>query len=348
MGHNPTSYPGDGVSPLSVVLSCLHRVKRSGSGYTAQCPAHDDRHNSLSIGEGRDGRVLLMCMAGCSTEDVLFKLGLTMRDLFDRRADPVRNNTKTNGRGGAAIPPKNGATPQQSPPPAGCTLAQYAEAKGLPLAFLQSLGLRDIVYQKAPAIRMPYLNENREEVAVRYRIALDKSSEEDNRFRWKSGARLLPYGLHRLIQARKAGYTTVPEGESDCHTLWYVDEPAQGLPGANLWREEWATYFEGIPIIFVVIESDQGGQAVRRWLASSSIRDRVRLVRLGEHKDPSELYLSDREHFKENWKAALEAAIPWTVEAQAKTEAKSRQAWETCKELATAPDIMSRFTSALA
>jgi hypothetical protein len=51
--------------------------------WMARCPSHDDRNPSLSIGEGRDGRVLVRCWAGCPTEAVLSKLGLRMSDLFD-------------------------------------------------------------------------------------------------------------------------------------------------------------------------------------------------------------------------------------------------------------------------
>jgi len=47
----------------------------------AFCPAHDDRNASLSV-HVSDGRILLHCNAGCSTEDVVNALGLTMSDLF--------------------------------------------------------------------------------------------------------------------------------------------------------------------------------------------------------------------------------------------------------------------------
>ena len=47
----------------------------------AFCPAHDDRNASLSV-HVSDGRILLHCHAGCSTEDVVNALGLTMSDLF--------------------------------------------------------------------------------------------------------------------------------------------------------------------------------------------------------------------------------------------------------------------------
>ncbi|MGI8961479.1 MAG: DUF3987 domain-containing protein [Bryobacteraceae bacterium] len=45
--------------------------KRVGTGFIALCPSHDDRHPSLSINEGEQGRVLFKCHAGCTQEDVL-------------------------------------------------------------------------------------------------------------------------------------------------------------------------------------------------------------------------------------------------------------------------------------
>lgn len=48
----------------------------------ARCPAHEDRNPSLSLKEGRDGRALLYCFAGCQLVDVVAALGLSMSDLF--------------------------------------------------------------------------------------------------------------------------------------------------------------------------------------------------------------------------------------------------------------------------
>lgn len=50
--------------------------------WQAKCPAHPDKSPSLAINEGRDGRVLVRCWAGCETGDILAALNLTMRDLF--------------------------------------------------------------------------------------------------------------------------------------------------------------------------------------------------------------------------------------------------------------------------
>lgn len=67
---------------LDALLSRLHGVRRSGSGYVALCEAHQDANPSLSIREGDDGRVLVHCHSGCSTENLLSALGLSWPDLF--------------------------------------------------------------------------------------------------------------------------------------------------------------------------------------------------------------------------------------------------------------------------
>src|SRR5439155_706070 len=63
------------------LVSHLH-AQRSGKGWLARCPAHDDRKPSLSIDEGADGRALLKCHAGCDNTAILESLGMEPRDLF--------------------------------------------------------------------------------------------------------------------------------------------------------------------------------------------------------------------------------------------------------------------------
>ena len=47
------------------ILALFENPKKSGDGFVARCPAHDDRNPSLSIAEGDDGKTLLNCHAGC-------------------------------------------------------------------------------------------------------------------------------------------------------------------------------------------------------------------------------------------------------------------------------------------
>ena len=68
--------------PVEVVLARLENPKRSGTGWSARCPAHDDRTPSLSVAEGDDGRVLVHCHAGCAPEAIVEAWGLQMSDLM--------------------------------------------------------------------------------------------------------------------------------------------------------------------------------------------------------------------------------------------------------------------------
>lgn len=64
------------------ILSRLQGVRGGHGQWTARCPAHDDRQNSLSVGEGEDGRILLRCHAGCDVDRITAALGVTRSDLF--------------------------------------------------------------------------------------------------------------------------------------------------------------------------------------------------------------------------------------------------------------------------
>ena len=80
---------------LQNILSRLQKVKKVGNGWQACCPAHADRDPSLRIDEGKDGRVLLKCFAGCDTKDIVAALGLRMTDLFPRPQPPGDRDQKT-------------------------------------------------------------------------------------------------------------------------------------------------------------------------------------------------------------------------------------------------------------
>lgn len=57
------------------------------------CPAHDDRNPSLTVRRGHDVPFVLYCHAGCSFDDILSSIGLTMNDEWradeSRRTDPL-------------------------------------------------------------------------------------------------------------------------------------------------------------------------------------------------------------------------------------------------------------------
>ena len=69
----------------------LERSQRSGSGWMACCPAHEDKTPSLSITDREDGGVLIHCHAGCEQTAVIN--ALRERRLWDRDSvsSPYRN-----------------------------------------------------------------------------------------------------------------------------------------------------------------------------------------------------------------------------------------------------------------
>jgi hypothetical protein len=126
-------------------LSHLEKVKKTGKQWEAECPAHDDHEASLSVSVGDDGRVLVNCFAGCTAESIVAALGLSLKDLFPSQ--------EGGGRGGLYLLKKtcNRATAEIS----GCSLAEYADAKGLPVAWLLRNGVSEMTYLKKPAVRIP-------------------------------------------------------------------------------------------------------------------------------------------------------------------------------------------------
>ncbi len=68
------------MNPLDDALTALERVTgyrpvKSGDGYKARCPCHDDHNPSLSV--KMNGRLLLHCFAGCPYDHIIAALHLT-------------------------------------------------------------------------------------------------------------------------------------------------------------------------------------------------------------------------------------------------------------------------------
>lgn len=81
------------------LLDRLRNVTDAGQGaWTALCPNHDDQRNSLSIGIGDDGRLLIHCHAGCDSNDIVRAAGLKMTDLFPASNNGHARNGKPQGR----------------------------------------------------------------------------------------------------------------------------------------------------------------------------------------------------------------------------------------------------------
>ncbi|MEK7217176.1 MAG: VapE domain-containing protein, partial [Chloroflexota bacterium] len=65
----------------------LQGARKSGDGWTAKCPSHEDARASLSFRDA-DDKILLKCHAGCATEEIVSALDLRMTDLFTDAPTP--------------------------------------------------------------------------------------------------------------------------------------------------------------------------------------------------------------------------------------------------------------------
>lgn len=110
-------------TPVELLLSRLKDVTKSGDGWMACCPAHDDRTPSLSIGEGREGRVLLKCFGeGCSVDAICESVGLKPADLFSKIPSASKSTELLRSQS------KPGNRKQSQPKPDGKAYPTSAEA----------------------------------------------------------------------------------------------------------------------------------------------------------------------------------------------------------------------------
>jgi hypothetical protein len=187
--------------PIDRVVERLKDARVHNGYVMALCPAHDDHQPSLSLKEGDDGRVLIKCHAGCTTETIVEAIGLKMHELFDEKRGggdsypsgngamvqhPLNKPDKNAGSsvaGGDATPDNSATPPDRGGYPylrlvdgqdaQDCTLGAYAEYVALPEDFLRGLGLKEIHYIDQKAVKMPYLDAaGSEEVCVRFRVSL--------------------------------------------------------------------------------------------------------------------------------------------------------------------------------
>ena len=244
--------PSAGQTPADVFLSRVHHVRpKGGGGWTARCPAHDDRSNSLSIDINATGDVLLRCFVGCEFQDIVRAADLSASDLF------VRESRVSVSSG------------SKSPRPA--TVAAFAEAKSLPLAFLSECGFRDVATLTARE-RSEYGIDagTREGILIPYRL-LDGSLAERHRLRsalvakdgsfWVGarGGQVVPYGLDLWGATGQREAVAFCEGETDALAMQLAGLPAIGIPGANVWNCLKPDHVRGVTRAYVMQDGDPAG-----------------------------------------------------------------------------------------
>ena len=289
--NNTTTVPRFGGNQLSVLDVISRHAPRNwkvnpGSDrgrYSMQCPLpdHADRQRPGYSGSfSVDADEIVYFCFGCGGKGNGYQLQKILSGDGSVAAPrqnslPARNSTKTK---------KPKTQPREKLQ--GVTADQLAEAKGLDPDFLRSLGWQDALYgyNKTPAIKIPYPDENGGDVQVRYRVGLD----DGQRFFWEKGAKPRPLGLDRLNHLKDQGMVIFVEGETDFATLTEHGYPVQEIPGATNWQASWAPYYVDIPVQYVCQEPGVGGEQFVAKISASFPYVRVIEAPPGA-KDPTEL-----------------------------------------------------------
>ncbi len=254
-------------------LRRLDGVKRSGKGWMARCPAHDDHNPSLSITETSDGKTLLKCFAGCQPEQVVSAVGLEMKDLFPA----ALNNGENVGRSKAKVATATAARIAH--------VYDYVDERG------------ELLYQVCRKEPKDFSQRRRDEKGKLiwglnagvyaqhpngdWLRATDRTPSNYPRRKFDE-ARRVPYRLPMLLAADPQTTVFIVEGEKDADrlaSLWLVATTNVG--GAGNWRDEYSEHLSGRHVVILPDNDDAGRNHAEKVAASLKGKAAsVKIVRL--------------------------------------------------------------------
>ena len=232
--------------PIDRVLARLEAVHSSGDqNWTARCPAHDDRNPSLSVGVGREGRVLLKCHAGCDHHSILEALELSPRDLFaetpeDSRARPSAPNRPREHRS---------------------TFDTLTDAEA---AYRRQLG--------DPSAAWDYLDPSGTLIGRVFRWETSKGKTIRSIWKHGSGWSMSPPAirpLYRLDQVAKSDRVYIVEGEKAADRLASLGFEATTSPGGSAAgsKADWSV-LEASEFV-IVPDADKAGEKYAKTVAAA-------------------------------------------------------------------------------
>jgi hypothetical protein len=268
--------PG-GPTGVDALLNRLENVSQVRLGqWTARCPAHDDRHASLSVAQGDKGAVV-HCHTGCSVGEIARAAGLDVSALFDREDAPVAR-------------PKVEAAPLPTP-------EELVGWQDRLMAHTGLLGrLWDLRHWSALALQglrigfdgqrlvLPVHDQNGELVnALRY---LPRRQGDERKLLALKGR---PRDLFPPPE-RLEGDVWLVEGEPDAISGAELLLPTVAVPGTNGWRQAWAHRFAGRRVTVCFDCDEPGRTAAGRVLADlHGVTDAVTLDLEPERTDGYDL-----------------------------------------------------------
>jgi KaiC/GvpD/RAD55 family RecA-like ATPase len=155
--------------------------------------------------------------------------------------------------------------PKQDASP-GLTVAEYAERKGIALDTLSNAKVYDLTGKYGqPVVAIPYFDFDGNLIRTKCRTRKGTFWMPDG-----TGTPLYGQWMMQVL----AGPVLLVEGESDCHAAWQRGVCAVGLPGASMWKPEFATLLQGREVV-VWQEPDEGGATMVAKVAGSLPKAKV-------------------------------------------------------------------------
>jgi hypothetical protein len=247
--------------PVQRVLDRVEAVRPQGKGWEARCPAHDDNRRSLTIAVGDEGRALVRCHAGCSTDAVVAAVQLQMRDLFPpRQPEPaLRGYQIGNGtsRAVAASPKKKAEAIKPTEPerlgPISATY-DYNDEAGV------------LLFQ-----------------VVRHEPKDFRQRRPDGNGGWIRNMEGVRRELYRLPEARQAVSSgkvlVIAEGEKAADAVRDLGIAATCSPGgAKKYRDEYSDHLAGAHVVILPDNDDPGREHAA--MVAASVMGKAKSVRV--------------------------------------------------------------------
>lgn len=219
-------------APVRRVLEGLEAVTRSGGGFKARCPAHDDHNPSLSVRQGKDGRAFVKCFAGCEKEDILKALELEAEDLLPENTNEGPDTKKRLKKEEAD---------------------QQLADRGITQEAREEFGITTDVRRQA--WRIP--------IADGAKLKRFASKGEGDKYRWdgKKRAGTDLFGADKLTPGGE--HVWLLEGELDVVIAWQADVPAVSFTGGAGYVPEGgvrALVDRGVTSVRICYDRDDAGR----------------------------------------------------------------------------------------
>ncbi|QLY27838.1 hypothetical protein H0264_20545 [Nocardia huaxiensis] len=260
--------------------------RRGGDWTTYLCPVHeaDGRRHHPSLGvvyNHQKQRTVIKCFAGCPDEAVLDRLGLQVRDLFDRPPPDRRSPVRRHG------PPSELALADRALLAAGLPLEVHKQDRGRPVARPRQAAA--YIYRWPDG--RPAGKVIRYRTACEYGYVKSFSQARPTESGWQPGGfPRLPFRLPEVLLAIELSRDIVVcEGESDVLTAAHAGLTATcNAGGATNWHYDHATWLAGAHRVWIVADRDAPGYRHAAKVAHS-LRNTVPHLRVVQARDGKDL-----------------------------------------------------------